>query len=211
MTESNEAKKELPQVLVDLGKEYGMTADSVGRTLVQTLFPKQNASMAEVLAFAKVARAYNLDPFLKQIYAFPNRGGGITPIVSVDGWYKIMNEHPQFNGCNVTFTEDENGPVSATCAIYRKDREYPTQVTEYMAECNTGSPAWKKTPRRMLRHRAITQCIRIAFGVAGIHLPDEGQYIADGAEPEETPQLARARAKIAEADAQVVEAEEVEA
>lgn len=205
---SGEIQKAPPQLLVDLGERYGMSADDVGRTLVQTLFPKKNASLSEVLAFAQVAHEYGLNPFLKQIYAFPAKGGGIIPIVSVDGWYRIINQNPTFNGMECSYTDDEHGPVSATCSIYRKDRDHPVTVTEFMAECNTGSPAWKKAPRRMLRHRAITQCARVAFGISGIHEPDEGEFIANGAPVEESPELARARAKIAEATE--VEAEVVE-
>ena len=42
-----------------------------------------------------------------------------------------------------------------------------------MAETRTDSPAWQSHPRRMLRHKALVQCARVAFGLAGLYDPDE--------------------------------------
>ena len=50
-------------------------------------------------------------------------------------------------------------------------------VTEYMAECIRNTDPWKQYPRRMLRHKALIQCARYAFGFAGIVDPDEAERI----------------------------------
>src|SRR5580765_7172723 len=68
---------------------------------------------------------------------------------------------------------------TATCIIYRKDRSHPTRITEYLAECTRGTDPWKSHPRRMLRHKALIQCARLAFGFAGIYDHDEGERIID--------------------------------
>jgi hypothetical protein len=86
---------------------------------------------------------------------------------------KQANEHPQYDGVDFvdTFT---NGKIECvTCKLYRKDRSRPVIVTEYLSECDTSSPAWKKTPARMLRHRAFMQAIRYAFGFSGVMDRDE--------------------------------------
>jgi len=85
-----------------------------------------------------------------------------------------MNSHPKMNGMEFIDIKNGDGKLSAiTCRIYRKDRDKPTEVTEYMAECLGTSEPWKKWPARMLRHKAAIQCARYAFGFSGIMEPDE--------------------------------------
>jgi len=47
----------------------------------------------QMLALLVVADQYRLNPFLNELYAFPDKKGGITPIVGVDGWSRIINDH----------------------------------------------------------------------------------------------------------------------
>lgn len=131
----------------------------------------------EFIAFLVVADQYGLNPFTKEIFAFPKRGGGISNVVSVDGWANIINSHPQMDG--VEFFDDldeQKNLISVTCKIYRKDRSHPTECTEYMAECRRGGDTpWATWPRRMLRHKALIQCARYAFGFSGIVDQDEAE------------------------------------
>ena len=174
MTETKQA----PAVIAALGETYGLTPAAAWNTIVRTIFPSgRTPTQEQVYSFAIVARQYNLNPFTKEIYAFPGKGGTIIPIVSVDGWFKKMNEHPAFDGVETELLYEGDKLVGCTAKIYRKDRKVPTVVQELVSECNTGSPAWKKTPARMIRHRAITQCARVAFSFAGIYDPDEGLAI----------------------------------
>ena len=125
-------------------------------------------------ALMVVANQYGLNPWTKEIYAFPDRNNGIVPVVGVDGWSRIINEHQQFDG--LEFLQDDE---SCTCIIYRKDRGHPVKVTEYLAECRReGQGPWKSHPRRMLRHKALIQCARLAFGYTGIYDQDEAERIA---------------------------------
>jgi hypothetical protein len=52
------------------------------------------------------------------------------------------------------------------CAIYRNDRVVPIEVKEYLCEIQTEHSIWREMPRRMLRHRVLAQCARLAFGVS---------------------------------------------
>jgi transposase len=63
--------------------------------------------------------------------------------------------------------------IAVTAVIYRKDRRHASKVTEYLAECKRNTDVWRQWPARMLRHKAAIQCIRYAFGFAGIMEPDE--------------------------------------
>lgn len=163
-----------PTALEALAGRLNVSAGALTSTLKNTVF--KGASNEEFVALVIVSNAYNLNPLLKEIYAFPAKGGGIVPVVSVDGWIRIINEHPQFDGMEFNDIVDEKGNLYAIeSVIYRRDRSRPIKVTEYMDECKGSSPAWQKTPKRMLRHRAIIQGGRVAFGFSGIYVEDEAQ------------------------------------
>jgi len=119
---------------------------------------KGPATDAQLTALCVVAQQYGLNPFTRELYAFPDRNNGIVPVVGVDGWARIINEAPQFDG--MSFEQDDD---KCTCTIYRKDRAHPIAVTEYMTECKRDAQPWRSHPRRMLRHKAMIQCARIAF------------------------------------------------
>ena len=162
--------------IVALAKNLNMTGIDemhLKYVLTQTVF--KGANDEQLVALMIVANQYGLNPFTKEIYAFPSKGS-ITPIVSVDGWSRLINDNPNCDG--IQFEQDD---VSATCKIYRKDRTHPTIVTEYLSECEmSNSPVWKKYPKRMLRHKALIQCARIAFGFSGIYDEDEAHRINGG-------------------------------
>lgn len=135
---------------------------------------KGPASDAQLTALMVVANQYGLNPWTKEIYAFPDKNNGIVPVVGVDGWSRIINTHDQFDGMD--FVQDAE---SCTCVIYRKDRNHPVKVTEYLEECKRGTQPWQSHPRRMLRHKAMIQCARLAFGYVGIYDQDEAERIAE--------------------------------
>ncbi len=74
-------------------------------TLRQTAF-KGDASDAQFIALLIVANQYGLNPWTKEIYAFPDKQNGIVPVVGVDGWSRIINENQQFDGMD--FEQDMN-------------------------------------------------------------------------------------------------------
>lgn len=158
----------------DMGDGTGLTD-----VLTNTAFRGQKVSQDQMTALLVVANQYGLNPWTNEVYAFPNNGG-IVPIVGVDGWARIMNEHPQYDGMDFSFSE--KGDI-CTCTIYRKDRSRPIIVTEYMAECQRNTQPWKSHPKRMLRHKAMIQCARLAFGFTGIYDQDEAERIVETKDP----------------------------
>lgn len=153
------------------------SSENLHQTLMATAFKGQNVTPDQMTALLVVANQHGLNPWTNEIYAFPSNGA-IIPIVGVDGWARIMNEHPQFDG--IEFEQDAE---SCTCRIYRKDRNRPTVVTEYMDECKRGTNPWKSHPKRMLRHKAMIQGARLAFGFTGIYDQDEAERIAENEKP----------------------------
>lgn len=175
---SNIAVIENPGVIAGLATHYGMNKEAFVQTMRATIMPNGggNVSNEQIAAFCLVAKEHKLNPFTKEIFAFPGRNGGIQPVVSVDGWMKLINSHPQFDGMAfVDQVSPEGQLVSVTCKMYRKDRQHPVEVTEYMSECRRNTDTWKQWPARMLRHKAAIQASRYAFGFAGIMEPDEAE------------------------------------
>jgi len=161
-------------VLTSMGARYNCDSGKLLDTLKNTAF--KGATTEQLMALCIVADQYKLNPFTKEIYAFPDKSGGIVPVVGIDGWLRIINDHPQFDGMEVEGDDDE-----CTCKIYRKDRSHPTVATEYMEECRRKTGPWDSHPRRMLRHKAIIQAARVAFGFS-LKDPDEAERIIEAQE-----------------------------
>lgn len=164
-----------PELIRDVANIAGMSdANECAEVLANSIIPN-NARPAEIITFLAIAKQYRLNPITKEIYAFANRGG-VQPIVSIDGWLKIINSHPQFNGMEFSDHLAADGSLqSVTCRIFRKDRDHPVEVTEYMNECRRSTEPWKQWPSRMLRHKATIQAARYAFGFSGIVDLDEAE------------------------------------
>lgn len=153
--------------------DMGTDGSSLIETLKATAF-KGQVNDAQMTALLVIANQYGLNPWTKEIYAFPDKGA-IVPVVGVDGWARIINSHPQFDGM-----EFEQNDEQCTCIMYRKDRARPVKVTEYMVECKRANVGpWQSHPRRMLRHKAMIQCARLAFGFGGIYDHDEAERITE--------------------------------
>ncbi len=161
-----------PKALAVMAARINVEPEKLMGALQSTCF--KGASPEEMLALVVVANEYGLNPFLKQIYAFPKKGGGIEPMVPIDGWVRIITTNPTFDGVefDMQFDEDDK-PTQCTCTIFIKERSRPVKVTEYFEECFRNTEPWKNMPRRMLRHKALMQCGRVAFGLSGISDQDE--------------------------------------
>lgn len=165
-----------PSAIAVMANRLSVEPTKLYETLKATVF--QKATNEELLALVVVANEYGLNPFLKELYAFPAKGGGIVPIVSVDGWNKMLIRQPEFDGIEFEFTDDQDGNVhSCTATIHVKGRAHPTKITEYFAECVRPTDPWKNMPRRMLRNRTLCQASRVAFGFAGVVHEEEAEAI----------------------------------
>jgi phage recombination protein Bet len=158
-----------------MAERFGVDPDKMLTTLKATAF-KGDVSNEQMMALLVVAEQHGLNPWTKEIYAFPDRNHGIVPVVGVDGWARIINERSELDG--IDFVEAEDGSW-IECVIYRKDRQHPTRLKEWLAECKRDTGPWKSHPRRMLRHKSLIQCARIAFGFGGIYDQDEAERIIE--------------------------------
>jgi phage recombination protein Bet len=183
-----------------MAAKMGIEANTFLVTLKQTAFRQRGVNGApavevtneQMAMLLHIAEKYDLDPFVKQLYAFPSEGG-IVPIVPIDGWIEMINRHPQFKWMEIEIAPEGTDPDDywTECVIMRKDREKPTRIREWLKECYRDTKPWNEMPKRMIRHKAIIQCGRVAFGFSGIFDPDEGDRIIDNGQtlgPELAPQ-----------------------
>lgn len=197
-------------------KRYSVDPRKLMSTLKATVF-KQKAGSPEVtneqmMALLVVADQYGLNPFTKEIYAFPDKKAGIIPVVGVDGWSRIINSNSQFDGLEfnqsdnyVSYPDGESKPCPEwiECVIYRKDRRHAIKVREYLDEVyrppfkGNGSGGsykidspWQTHTKRFLRHKSMIQCARIAFGFVGLYDQDEAERIIESQSQKESSKTA---------------------
>lgn len=176
VTKTEDAPRQ--SLIATMAAKFNMDPKQFEMTVRATVMPSQHTN-EQFAALMMVAKEYDLNPLTKEIYAFPAKGGGIVPVVSIDGWVNLVNSHPACDGFEFDFEHTEDGKlISCTCRMYRKDRGRPVTVTEYLAECKRNTDPWKME-HRMLRHKAMIQSARYAFGFSGIYDEDEGSKIAE--------------------------------
>ena len=182
--------------------KMGVEPEKLLHTLKQTAFKQKGddeITNEQMMALLVVANRYDLNPFIKEIYAYPDKGG-IVPIVGVDGWARMINNHPQFDGIefeyapNMAKLDDDHKPCPewVKVRIYRKDRARPIEVTEFFDEVyrppyeGTGRNGsykvkgpWQTHTKRMLRHKGTIQCSRLAFGYTGLFDEDEAERVLE--------------------------------
>jgi len=176
---------ERKSALAEMAGRYGMSERALSDAIMASIMPdpqKNPWDQNDFRAFVVIANEYELNPFTKEIYAYAKRGGGIQNIVGIDGWCKILNRQDAFDGIEFEYEEDETGKlISVTSVIYRKDRARPVRTPEYFDECFRPTEPWKTMPRRMLRHKALMQGARYAFGISGVMDEEEGRTAAEAA------------------------------
>jgi len=168
-------------LLQKFAARYSVEPDKLLASLKQTAFhSSKEVTDAQMLALLVIADQYGLNVFTRELFAFPDdKKGGIVPVVSVDGWTRIINGHKQLAAIEFEYAPDDSDDPWIACTITRKDRQKPLTVREYLSECRRETGPWKSHPRRMLRHKSLIQAARIAFGFAGIYDPDEAERIAN--------------------------------
>ena len=118
-----------------------------------------------ILTLSRMMQNLHLDPLLEEIGFTQFEDGQWHVFITIEGCSKLLNQHPQFSGLafNQANTLIDGVPEWIECSIYRKDREVPTTVREYYIEVKGENAIWQKMPRRILRHRALQQCVRLTM------------------------------------------------
>jgi len=161
----------------------GMSPESFVRALTQT-------SLSSLAVWGQVdlellllsSERFGVNPVGREIFLIrsddrPDESPMV--VLGVDGWSHVLNSHKEFAGMQFTESDQltEGVPTWIECTLHRWDRRVPTSVREYFDEVRGASQPWLTHPRRMLRHKALVQCARLAFGLVGVYDYDEAQRI----------------------------------
>jgi len=195
MSDIEQASDKRKSIVEKFSYKYEVEPANMLNALKSTAFRQRDGSAPsneQMIALLIVADQYQLNPFTKEIYAFPDKGG-IVPVVGVDGWSRIINSNDAFDGMDFNYSETtvndlagqkHAAPEWCECVIYRKDRANPIRVREYLDEVyqpprNGYAGPWQTHTRRFMRHKAMIQCARLAFGFVGIYDQDEAERIIE--------------------------------
>jgi hypothetical protein len=150
------------QLAERLGVEKSMMIETIKQQCFRNVRPDQ-VTDAQLASYISIAAGLQLNPLIPgMMYAYPERNGGITPIVGPDGVMKKLSELPGVTYECAVFPEDVlQRPTHATCNIYVEGKERPYAYTAVFSEWEVGNnPNWKARPRHMIWLRAIKQCAR---------------------------------------------------
>jgi len=144
-----------------------------------------NANEHEFKMFIALAKRYGLDPFNKEIFFWKVKGRP-TIMTSRDGYLKIADRHPEYDGLvsdvvreNDQFKRKTEGIdhhyssnrgkiIGAYALVYRKDRKYPIYIFAPYDEYNAPSKVWNQYPSAMILKVAESMALKRAFTVSGL-------------------------------------------
>lgn len=189
-------------VLIRMAAKYGCDTDKFYNTLKTTCFRVKvknekgqyvfrAPTEAEFLTLLVVAEQLGLNPMLGELYAFPDKAGGIVPIVGVNGWRQIAASNPEYAGVRFEISQEletiEAAHITAPSYIstFVKVRRpdgfvFESQGIAFFSEKFRGdSEAWRKYPRQMLLNKSLIQALKNAFpSCAGLYDDDDASAMA---------------------------------
>lgn len=137
-------------------------------TLKQTVC--KGATDAQFRMFVEVCKATGLNPFLKEIWFVP----AVGVMAGRDGYLRIANEHPQFDGMETRVERDEKGvPIKATCSVWRKDRGHAITCEAWFSEYRKNGNVWQTYPSAMISKVAEVLALKRSFAINGIVTEEE--------------------------------------
>lgn len=148
--------------------------------LLKDLLNKSGCDLTdnELQTFCIMARKYDLDPFLGEIYAIKYKRKNGTEKMNIfasrDGYMTIAHRHPMYDGMNCD-TEIRDGKLYGWCEVYRKDMSHPFRVAVPYSEYAMNGNLWSKDqkPETMIKKVAMAQCHKFAFRINGLYSEDE--------------------------------------
>lgn len=161
----------------------------------------KNATDDEFEMFMHLAKTYELDPFIKEIFFIKYVKKGQDPseveptiMTSRDGYLKIADRNPMFDGLvsdvvrkNDTFKRTTSGVehtysgnrgdiIGVYALVYRKDRQYPVYVFAPITEYRKQSKIWNEYPSAMILKVAEAMALKRAFSISGLVSKEEMDY-----------------------------------
>ncbi len=179
-TPAHIAAQELP-VFKRCTRRSGMSPEGFAQALTQSSLARLNLwTQADLETLLLASERLGLSPLGRELYLLREGDDMHSPalvVLGVDGWCRVINTHKRFAGVQFRESQElvDGVPAWMECTLHRWDRRVPTRIREYFSEVRGLSESWLTHPRRMLRHKSLVQCARIAFGLVGVFDHDEAQ------------------------------------
>jgi phage recombination protein Bet len=129
----------------------------------------------EKTMFSHIARALNLNPFLRQIYVIAyntQQGRKLSIIVSYMEYIKRALRTGLVNGWHAEPVYDENGKLDGSkITIFRKDWSTQFEWTVRFSEFDKKNSIWQQQPSFQITKVAISQGFRLCFPEETADLP----------------------------------------
>lgn len=134
---------------------------------------------------------YHLDPITREVYVSRDKRGRLMVIVGVDGWVKILDRTPDYDGLTQELEFDSTGKtlVAVTTTIYSTKRTHPTCYKAFAQEYQRVSGfVAQSMPWHMLRIFSLRHAARLFTPVgANVMMEEEAEFIQRQQEREDTP------------------------
>jgi hypothetical protein len=181
-------KDALQELSEFLKVEKNTLEEVLRKSILTTVVDKKERPVTdeEFTIYVSVCNRYKLNPFTKEVNALVDKQGKLIPVVSTDGWSRMITNHPDYLShhyeyANEIKTMDGAQPCPAWMEIHiEKKNGKEVIVREYLDECYVYRPftnPWKTHTKRMLRHKTKIQGGREAFGICGVYDRDEAERI----------------------------------
>lgn len=173
-------------------------SDENKRIIRKQFFPP-NATDSDMQYCIAVAKSFNLNPILKQIFFVERKAkingewhSKIEPLAGRDSFLTLAHRSGKFAGIKSDcFLKDKpvfiNGEwqnkkeLVAIAQVYKKGHETPFEAEvrydEYVQMTNDGriTKFWAEKPETMLKKVAESQALRKAFDISGLYSIDENE------------------------------------
>lgn len=176
---------------------------------LDTLGIGANLDEKEKKTFLNIAKAFNLNPFKREIHVAKYGSNPMSLITGYEVYIKRAERTGKLNGWNVEISGSvESNDLTAAITIHRTDQEHPFTWEVYYDECvqrkgNGEITAFWKKPKFMLKKVAISQGFRLCFSdeLAGMpytadEMPEPAQATEDAVYTEVTPTDSRKTMKV---------------
>jgi len=170
---SDDFTQRLENLISRAQQRSGLSYETFVRSITESAFRSIVVwSESDLERLLVACETLQLSPVGREIFAMkgPDQGGGVKFAIGLDGWLRLMDQHPAYDGMRFTESEEleEGVPSWIECTIFRSDRRVAMSAKEYLSEARRTEGAWLTHPRRMLRHKALIQCARLAFALPSV-------------------------------------------
>ncbi len=194
------------------GEMLVMTAEKI--SLMTQYSPQEVAVLKNVIAktlsdtelayFLSFSRSVDLNPFLKECWAYKNSRGDLIVFAGKDGFLKKAQNDPRFAGIvssavcqndnctidipngKVTHTFDVKGrgnPIGAYARVTMRGIDIPTLVWIDRGEYDKKQNTWNSNPSAMCEKVAVTQACKKACGISGLQSEYDFEIVKETAIP----------------------------